>query len=708
MPKNTARQKHASSDKSSATQRNRAAARARSRRVAKDEREIGAIPRCKNPARRAKAEADLIFALKTYFPEKFYLPFSANHREVVATMKAVLKDGGLFALGMPRGSGKTTIVICCVVLALCFGWRRFLTIIGPTQAHASGILEAIKAEFESNDLLLADFPELCYPIRCLEFQPSRARGQTSLGVNTMAKWDGKKRIVLPTVANRIGAVVHALSLLGNMRGLFHVTPKGETLRPDCFVGDDLQTDASARRIEQIAKRESILNGSVLGLAGPGKNIAGITTITVILRGDLADRLLDSSLNPVWQGRRYKLVEKWPDNLELWERYAEARELDLARKQPHLPSATKFYKANRAAMDAGAIVPWEQRFEPGEVSALQSAFNLKLSKPLTFDAEYQNEPAAAVTAEGIIQSPEADQILTRINGYQRGEIPQGASHLFAGIDVQKDALFWVLLAVDSRMTGWVVDYGSWPDQPFPYWTLRQVSTTIAMATGIKSLEGSLFAALERLVNPMLSGQWHRDDGAIMRLETALVDANWGDSTSTVYSFCRQTKFSNLLPFHGRGITAKQQPIAARKKKLGERAGEAWFIPSVKGTKIPRHVIADANMIKSLIAGRFRQELGEPGCWSLFKGPPQLHRMFADHLAAEYPIETSGRGRTLTEWVLRPGRDNHFLDCLVMATTAALMAGCAVNGSGSNPKPPKKPRRSLAEMKAARKRRDDSEW
>jgi hypothetical protein len=47
--------------------------------------------------------------------------------------------------------------------------------------------------------------------------------------------------------------------------------------------------------------------------------------------------------------------------------------------------------------------------------------------------------------------------------------------------------------------------------------------------------------------------------------------------------------------------------------------------------------------------------------LFGRDPTEHRPFAEHLTAEYRVKTSGRGRTVDEWKLRPERsDNHWFD------------------------------------------------
>ena len=130
-----------------------------------------------------------------------------------------------------------------------------------------------------------------------------------------------------------------------------------------------------------------------------------------------------------------------------------------------------------------------------------------------------------------------------------------------------------------------------------------------------------------------------------------------------------------------------------------------MPATKGTKAPRHVIADTNIVKTLVARRWTVPVGSGGDFTLYKAPIAKHRMAADHMSAEYPIETSGRGRDLLEWSLLPGRDNHYLDCAVMASTLALMAGCQPNkdrlgdtNNGGKPSGGRKPAKSLAQMRA----------
>ena len=45
---------------------------------------------------------------ETYFPDIFYLGWSKDHFEVIERLETAIREGGLFALAMPRGTGKTT------------------------------------------------------------------------------------------------------------------------------------------------------------------------------------------------------------------------------------------------------------------------------------------------------------------------------------------------------------------------------------------------------------------------------------------------------------------------------------------------------------------------------------------------------------------------------------------------------------------------
>jgi phage terminase large subunit GpA-like protein len=102
-----------------------------------------------------------------------------------------------------------------------------------------------------------------------------------------------------------------------------------------------------------------------------------------------------------------------------------------------------------------------------------------------------------------------------------------------------------------------------------------------------------------------------------------------------------------------------------------------MPSVAGKRAIRHVLFDTNYWKSFVHARLAVAMGDRGCLSLFGISPEHHRLFAEHLTAEYRVATQGRGRTVEEWKQRPERsDNHWFDCIVGASMAASMIGVAL--------------------------------
>lgn len=670
-------------------------ARERSKSLATAGREIGAIPELIDPERRSEAELDFEFFCRQYFPDTFVLPWSDDHRTVLAKAERSVLSGGLFAMAMPRGSGKTSICECLCIWAILYGHRRFVCLIGSDEGHATDMLGAIKSELANNDLLLEDFPEVCFPIRALDGIAHRCAGQLLHGERTQIGWTSKE-IILPKVPGSVAsaAIVRVAGITGRIRGMKFKRPDGGTVRPSLVVIDDPQTDESARSSSQSATRESILAGAILGLAGPGKKIAGIMPCTVIRPDDMADNILDQDKHPEWNGERTKMVYDFPTAEKLWTRYGVLRAESL-RNHGDIRKATQFYESNREEMDAGSRVAWPERHNHDELSAIQHAMNLKFQDEAAFFAEYQNEPLTE--SVGTENELTAAEITEKINGMDLGTIPVGANQLVMFIDVQGTMLFYAVTAWEPDFTGYIVDYGSFPDQNKPYFTLREAKNTLQRVSGTNGLEGAIYYGLEQLTNTYLEAEWPRDDGAMMRIERCVIDANWGDSTDVVYQFCRQSQYGAIItPGHGKFVGASTQPFSEYKKRPGDRVGHNWRLPNVKGKRQVRHVLYDTNYWKSFVHSRLRVMMGDRGCLSIYGSDPARHRLLADHLTSEYRVKTHGRGRTVDEWKWRPERaDNHWFDCVVGCAVAASMSGVVLEGTQRD-KPERTKRVSFAKL------------
>ena len=633
-------------------------------------RDIGPLPEVVNPDRKAACERNFQLFCESYFPETYSLAWSPDHLKVIEKIETAVLRGGLFALALPRGSGKTTITESAALWSMLYGHREFVVLIGATESAALELLDSLKTELEVNERLAEDFPEVCYPVAQLEGIANRCAGQLYKGERTRITWTSNE-IVLPTIegSKASGIIVRVAGITGRIRGMKFKRSDGRSVRPSLVIIDDPQTSESAGSLEQTRKRVRVLAGDILGLAGPGQKISGIMPCTIIRPGDMADIILNRNTHPDWNGEKTRMVYRFPTNMKLWEEYAEIR-AEALRTEGNFQKATEFYLANREAMDAGAEVSWEARFNHDEVSALQHAMNLKFQDEAAFMSEYQNDPLPDDTADDSLLS--VDEICAKINGLARRRVPLKCDRLTMFVDVQKALLFYVVIAWAEDFTGAVIDYGSWPDQHRHEYSLADANPSIQTLFPKAGFEGALYAALSALTDECLGREWEREDGAVLKIERALVDANWGQSTDVVYQFCRQSSHAGvILPSHGRYVGASSKPMTEYRKQQGDRLGFNWMIPNVAGKRAIRHVIYDTNYWKSFIHARLAVPVGDKGSLTLYGRIPGAHQLFAEHLTAEYRVKTQGRGRTVDEWKLKPqSHDNHFLDCV---------AGCAVCGS-----------------------------
>ena len=289
-------------------------ARVRNALLSQSGRDIGELPAVVDPDRKAQAAASFRFFCDTYVPQTFHLAWSQDHLKVIAKIEQAVLYGGLFALAMPRRSGKTMLAECACLWAMLFGCRDFVALIGASEAHAEEMLDSIKMELDGNELLLEDFPEAVYPIQCLEGIANRCAGQLHQGNRTHIAWTSKE-IVLPTIegSKASGAIIKVAGITGRIRAMKYKRAHGRSARPCLVILEDPHTDESARSPAQCATRKGILAGAVLELAGPGRKISGIMPCTVIRPDDMADRILNRDQHPQWQGDRTKMVYSFPSN-----------------------------------------------------------------------------------------------------------------------------------------------------------------------------------------------------------------------------------------------------------------------------------------------------------------------------------------------------------------------------------------------------------
>ena len=666
----------------------------RNRTATKAAQDIFPIPEIEDYDRRLATSDSLRLFCETYFPRAFYRAWSDDHLMVIAKIERAVKDGGLFAFAMPRGSGKTTLARLSALWAVLVGYRPFVCLIGGSDERAKDLLLPVKKYILENAGLLADFPEAVYPLRCLENSSKRQLQQHIQGRLTHLHW-GQDKLVFPTVgADHLpqalrkaglegspssGSIITITSLDANMRGQQHTRMDGSTIRPSLVLLDDPQTRQSARSPTQTKYRLQLLNGDVLGMAGPGEEIAGVLTCTKIYEADLADQVLDRQKCPEWQAECTKMVYAFPTNEKLWRQYGELR-ADGFRRGDSGKAATAFYRQNREAMDDGAVVAWPERYNrKKELSALQHAMNLKLRDEEAFFAEYQNEPLQEQLHDEIL-TPE--QVMAKVNGRSRGEVPLAATKLTMFTDVHDKLLYWCICAWEENFTGYVVDYGTFPEQGQGFYTMKQAHRTLGRTFQGMGVDGAIRAGLEKLVTTQLARDFKRA-AARMKIDRLLVDM--GYKPGLVADVKHKAGGAVMMLAKGMGIKAGRKPLATYARKPGQVHGHFWYMPSVSKTAEFPHVAVDVNYWKTFVHAGLATAAGDPGAISLFGSKPTAHELFAEQVAhSETWVETHGHGRLVHEWSLRPSKpDNHWLDCLVGCAVAASMCGIKAPGQDAQP-------------------------
>ena len=539
-------------------------------------------------------------------------------------------------------------------------------------------------------------------------------------------------IVLPNIPGSrcAGSMVTATGLEGSgIRGQVRVLADGTQLRPDLVFIDDPQTDESAHSAFQTDDRLKLLGGAVLEMGPPGVPLAALMAVTVIENGDVGDTVLK---DPRWNGIRSPMLVKFPVHMSAtpadiphadhWDRYA-----DLLRSG-RTDDATEFYAAHRClpecegildrprpclpcpiradCMDADAMVSWQQRKYPADLSPVQHAMDRHIRNPILFAAEMQQQPISAQMAGARITPA---QVIQRVSGLPMCHVPADATVITAGVDVHDELLYWVVCAWEDDFTGQVIQYGTLPEQPVRWFLQASPPRPLSREFPGQDKDGVIQSGLERLCGVMLKHEFEKHAGgsvASMSIEQMLVDS--GYKPTLVYNVRRKLASPIMQASKGMALRATNKPIASFQRKRGWKFGDDWYVPSVRGTREYPHVCIDTNAWKSFVHRALSVAPGTRGALTLYGTPVTAgdHEAFAEQVAAsEYFTEVFAHGRVVNEYKQMPHRpDNHWWDCLVLCAVGASMRGCkppvqAKAAQRSSGGPAKRQVKSLAEMAGA---------
>jgi len=617
--------------------------------------------------KRKRLEKDFPAWLRFHGGEAFADKWSPDHLAVLAKIKEAIDKGGHFALAMPRGHGKTTILKWALLYVMLTGKRRYVVVVAATAELAGALTDFVRAQLIESPTLLEHYPHVCHYAKATEGKAIKAKYMLRRDFKPLGLGWGKATLILPTPMGRDapypsdGAVLEGHGLTGAIRGKWRDDKAGKVMRPDFVLLDDPQTRESAESPSQCAMRERIITGDVLGLAGPRKKIAAVMPCTVIRKGDLAHRFLDHAVHPEWQGMTFQLVKKWPDAQDtLWKEYGDLLREGLANGDGP-DAATAFYLANRAAMDAGAEVSWPERVRAGEASALQTAETLLLESGDQFWAEYQNDPQDNAAGQYELT---IDQILAHATDLPRLHLPERSAVLCGHIDINRVGLHWVMAGFDQQMTAHVAAYSRFPPHG-ELWPENAPELVIGQA---------ITRGLTDLCNAIAGTAFIRGQSR-MTPSLVLVDASF--NSETVHRFCENWRGPfRVMPAIGRAASRyswnKSTIIGRPMEQCHRQRPQKRICP---------YVMFNACYWREVAQRSFLGAPGEAGGCTLFNaGSPRAHGPFAEHVTAERLAEKfpSPAGDMVWKWNPPTGH-NDWGDALTGAYVAAAMEGITTSGA-----------------------------
>jgi hypothetical protein len=654
------------------SERERDVARKRAERAAAKE---VFIPNCDDRERRELLESDDCEWLRWYFEELFWYEFTYQQREMIQAIRNAIIDGGDQALAASRGEGKTKIFERMLMKYTLAGAIKCSVLFAATGSLAQDSLQSIMQEIETNDRLMADYPEVCGPVRALEHTPNRAHYQLVTGkrhddgepyqaVPSRFSWCGQE-IVLPNVPGSpsAGAIIATRGLDSAVRGF-----NKRNRRVDVAGIDDPDTEETVNNEEQAAKLEKRIDRAIAGLGGQQRSVARVMLTTLQNRICCSYKFTDPAQKPSWKGRRFRFLVKPPDRADLWEEYVQLRQADW---QNETDFASEFYAERRAIMDAGAEVANPHRFTPQQLSALQFYYDqVAKTDPVSVASEYDNDPPEET---GPIESGlTAHRIQKQVSGYPRKVVPPECAVVVQGIDVGKVLLHWVVRAFRADATGFTIDRDVTP-----------VHGTVVNSD--EGLDVAIMRAIKQRMAEIEADPYKTVDGQ-SRAGGSHVDRRRLPDQHGHLPACRELGLG-VMPAMGFGKSAgcaRANFSLDQKPREGVIVGDGWTLVEIDKIHWPGlwRVNMDADRWKAWEHDRWMSDPAKPGCMFLFgeasDDPKRLsqdekeHMSYAKQIVAEVEIEEVHKGVLRRRWHSKSDK-NHWLDASYMADVAACIKG-----------------------------------
>jgi hypothetical protein len=225
---------------------------------------------------------------QTFFPDRFYLPFSEMHETIFDLLDDPEKQQ--VAIAAPRGFGKTSIIqLAYPAKKMLFREKKFIVPVSSTATHAIMQAENLKRELQANQTIKKMFGPVKAKNVEYEFSFSKEMWETSYGT-----------VVLPRGS---GQQVRGI-IVGNSR-------------PDLIIVDDLEDPEHIDSEDYRKKTKEWFFADLCNAVNRSKDDWKIIFIGTVLHQDsLLVNLLE---DPSWHSVRLELFDdhyksNWPDFL----------------------------------------------------------------------------------------------------------------------------------------------------------------------------------------------------------------------------------------------------------------------------------------------------------------------------------------------------------------------------------------------------------
>lgn len=603
-----------------------------------------------------------------------YRGLSPYQLEMCDAFQSVILNGGKRCRAVRRGGLKSTLARIATAWAVLYGHRKFPVLVGATDDKSNEHRDNLFKTLESSRDLRDDFPELI-PLLFKRKNPKktlRLNGE----VLTVSHKDDRGSIIFPSIdgADCSEARVAPYSLMStDVSGLSFVDDTGKVIRPDLLIFDDVQTPQSAKSPLQTDSRENKIDTTFMGLAGLGETIAAIMVCTVREVDDLTMRYCDRERHADWDGSKYPVLIHEPSNKPKWKEYEDLLR-DGDKPEDGFAMATAYYRDHRIELDEGGAVSWEDDKPEEFISALQWCMTIRSLQPDFFRCELQQE--GAQPASGLTQL-NGIAITRRLSGIPRGVVPAKSQYLTAFVDSSDHVLWWMVVAWQKDFTGWIVDYGTWPDQGRREFYKSELPHTLESKLPGRSWEEAFIHAHVNL-DEFLLRDWPAQDGSHRQVDLILKDWSDGGQKRLIESQVSLSPNKNRIrPSKGFAPKPGKKPVHYYGDPNKDRnTGSHWV---ERRSQSPVFVDYDANQFKSIGARRLETISGAPSAVLLPGSHEHEHQMIAEHFTAEQAKSIAYDGSAGVAWEALPGRDNDWLDCYVGNCVAASMLGVCIPGT-----------------------------